>query len=402
MRNVTYIKSDAFKYTSVDGYFEIVNFISGKAFKLSSYIVTLINFCSSKKTIEQLKDKMKEKKIPEDQIDNLINFLIINKIILTDKKDAFCDLIKDSTSCFNLGYTDINKTNNSITFIGIPFGLGNSIDSRCKDFPQVFRDISTHFFPLNNNSSNIRKASIHSLFNPPKIEVELKNNTITDLGNIFHCIGEDTSQYYDKISQTISKIKANNNIPLILGGDHSITYPIVKGLSQHNKDIIILHFDAHSDFKDSDIINLYDTANLGLLNHATVMTYCAKHKNIAHIIQFGVREPFISENPKISSIPLYDMRRKSELYQKIVNKSCEVYLSFDIDFFDPIIAPGTASKLINGALYDETFTYLAEILYNKKIIGADLVEVNPRIDPSNSTIHLAINLILHILSLTKV
>lgn len=96
------------------------------------------------------------------------------------------------------------------------------------------------------------------------------------------------------------------------------------------------------------------------------------------------------------------MRRKSELYQKIVNKSCEVYLSFDIDFFDPIIAPGTASKLINGALYDETFTYLAEILYNKKIIGADLVEVNPRIDPSNSTIHLAINLILHILSLTKV
>lgn len=401
MEDITYIKSDAFKYTSVDDHFEIVNLISGKAFKLSAYIVALVNLCSSRKTIKQLKDKMRERNLTDEQIDSLLNFLTINKIILLNKRDAFCDFVRSSTSCFNLGYNDINKINHSITFIGVPFGLGNSVDSRCKDFPQVFRNISTSFFPLD-NSNIIRKASVHFLFDSESLNVALHNKVITDLGNIFHCTGEGISQYYDKISHAISQIRANNNVPFVLGGDHSITYPIVKGLSQYNKDIIILHFDAHSDFKDSSIIDMYDTANLELLNHATVMTYCARHENVSHIIQFGVREPFISENSKISSISLYDMRRKSEAYQSIINKACEIYLSFDIDFFDPMIAPGTASRLINGALYDETFTYLAEILHNKKIIGVDLVEINPKIDFSNSTIHLAINLILHLLSLIKI
>ena len=96
------------------------------------------------------------------------------------------------------------------------------------------------------------------------------------------------------------------------------------------------------------------------------------------------------------------MNYRNDKYLDLVNRNNAVYLSFDIDYFDPIIAPGTASKLINGGLYNETFVSLSEILKNKKVIGIDLVEINPRLDDCNRTSQLAMNLVLYLLGLITI
>ena len=74
-----------------------------------------------------------------------------------------------------------------------------------------------------------------------------------------------------------------------------------------------------------------------------------------------------------------------------------VYITFDIDFFDPSLAPGTANILPNGGDYDSTFTFLADVLGGAQILGIDIVEANPAIDIRNKTSVLVNNLLMQLI-----
>ncbi|MFC2488574.1 MAG: arginase family protein [Prevotella sp.] len=78
-----------------------------------------------------------------------------------------------------------------------------------------------------------------------------------------------------------------------------------------------------------------------------------------------------------------------------------VYITFDIDFFDPSLAPGTANILPNGGDYDSTFTFLADVLGGAQILGIDIVEANPAIDIRNKTSVLVNNLLMQLISLIR-
>jgi agmatinase len=114
-----------------------------------------------------------------------------------------------------------------------------------------------------------------------------------------------------------------------------------------------------------------------------------------------VREPFVSSNNKVISISLNDIRTKSTEYRNYARSKRNVYISFDIDFFDPQIIQGTACILPNGGLYHETLIYLKEILENKNILGIDIVEANHHLDKTSQTSVIIVNLILYIIGLIK-
>ena len=78
-----------------------------------------------------------------------------------------------------------------------------------------------------------------------------------------------------------------------------------------------------------------------------------------------------------------------------------VYINFDIDFFDPSLAPGTANILPNGGDYDSTFTFLADVLGGAQILGIDIVEANPAINIRNKTSVLVNNLLMQLISLIR-
>lgn len=205
----------------------------------------------------------------------------------------------------------------------------------------------------------------------------------------------------DRITNVISRVVEMGNVPFCIGGDHSITYPILKGISTNNPSFLVLHFDAHSDLSDSDYLQVYQSSESEMLNHATVMSFCAGLDKVKEIIQIGVREPFFVENPKCKQISLSEMRSENAACQCLMERKDYVYLSFDVDFFDPSIAPGTASKMIDGGFYEETFAFLSKILKNKKILGIDIVETNLYLDSSYMTTQLVMKLMLHLLGLIK-
>lgn len=78
-----------------------------------------------------------------------------------------------------------------------------------------------------------------------------------------------------------------------------------------------------------------------------------------------------------------------------------VYLTFDVDFFDPLLAPGTANLLPEGGDYENTLKFLAQVLIHKRVLGVDIVEANPALDIRNKTTLLVNSLLMHIISLLE-
>lgn len=396
----TLITSKALHYFEKNDGYEITNIITGKTIRVDFYIKKLLEICFTAKTIKEIKTIMLRDSISDSDSEKLIFFLRTNKILIPNDIDALCDLVKEDKSFFDFGFSDLDKIQRPLlTFLGVPFGIGNCIDSGCKNFPSYFRNVTNQYFAGSKTLSSLRTESIHTLFNKINLLNLLSEDRMTDLGNIFYCTGENSGLYYNKITNIISSLSRKFCIPFVIGGDHSITYSVIKGLCDSYNKFDIIHFDAHADYKESSLLSFYNSIGLELLNHATVMNYCENVDNVGEIIQVGVREYYDVISEKITSVSIDDINCKNNKYLDLVNRNNDVYLSFDIDYFDPTIAPGTASKLINGGLYNETFVSLSEILKNKKVIGIDLVEINPRLDDCNRTSQLAMNLVLYLLGL---
>ena len=397
--SIKYIKSRAFKDQFKGGSYEMVNVISGKSFRISTYLHGLLEFCNDWKQKEALEKKMLKYSLDKTQVGLILQNLTNSKMIVSKLSDIFCELVPQHPTFFGMKNGSLYSGQHNISLIGIPFGCGNDVDARCKDTPRMLRKATNSFFPLGIKRKKVNGSFFHRRFSK---DIFFSNMAkLYDVGDIFYTSGDSSVNYYDRITNVISKVVEMGNVPFCIGGDHSVTYPILKGIGVNSPSFSVLHFDAHSDLSDSDYLDIYQNSECEMLNHATVMSFCAGLDKVKEIVQIGVREPFLAEHPKCKQISLAEMRAESIICQNLMEKEDYVYLSFDVDFFDPSIAPGTASKIIDGGFYEETFAFLSKILRNKKILGIDIVETNLHLDSSYMTMQLVMKLMLHLLGLIK-
>ena len=202
--------------------------------------------------------------------------------------------------------------------------------------------------------------------------------------------------------------KQNGNaIPIMIGGDHFCTYPIVKAVGDHfNKieEFGVLIFDAHLD--------LYQEWDKGVYSHATIShrIYDLDYINNKNLFIVGTRDIDIAEleialSEEIKYLNAYELMEGIEKYiENIIGffKKSNIenlYVSIDIDVFDPSIAPGTGYAIPGGIFYREMWKILREIARNFNIIAFDLVEVAPNLDLENKmTLNLAAKLIVEFMS----
>jgi agmatinase len=190
------------------------------------------------------------------------------------------------------------------------------------------------------------------------------------------------SAMVDTVYDTADAFLVQGKKLISLGGEHLVTYPIFKAYRKHFGDFTIVHLDAHADLREG---YLGDD-----LSHASVMNLCLKN-GLPKIIQYGIRSGSREE---------YEMR---EIDQRIVAANSvsavadalqpgeKVYLSIDVDFFDPGFFPGTGTPEPGGFSYND-FLQVIGVMAEKKIIfiGGDIVELAPQIDPTgNSTVFAA-------------
>ena len=178
-----------------------------------------------------------------------------------------------------------------------------------------------------------------------------------------------------KISETNEKILNKKLFPLTLGGEHSITPGCIIPFAKKYKKILLLHFDAHADLRQS--------YNGEKFSHASAIRRCLDHKNVS-VVSFGIRNisqseiPFLKKNS--NRIKIYWAKDKSRWnlnkFKNII-KNKNVYLTFDVDGFDSSIMPATGTPEPGGLFWDETLNIIKIAAKNSNIVGADINELAP-------------------------
>jgi len=219
----------------------------------------------------------------------------------------------------------------------------------------------------------IRKASWGMETYSPNLRRDLADLNICDLGDLEIPFG-NKEMALAKIRGAIEKIIDDGKYPVLLGGEHLITLPIVEGFRNRFPDLAVVQLDAHTDLRDQ---YLGET-----LSHSTVMRRVLEVIGEGGLFQFGIRSGSREEFNYAHSIgSLYEFSEDGlrRALRSINGKP--LYISLDLDALDPSILPGTGNPEPGGIGFD-TMVRALQILGEARVIGFDVVELSPHHDPS--------------------
>lgn len=219
----------------------------------------------------------------------------------------------------------------------------------------------------------IRKASWGMETYSPNLRRDLADLKICDLGDLEIPFG-NREMALAKIREAIERIINDGKYPVLLGGEHLITLPVVEAFRNRFRDLAVVQFDAHTDLRDE---YLGET-----LSHSTVMRRISEVVGTERLFQFGIRSGSREEFSYANDIgSLYDFSDDG-FHRAMSNiKGKPVYISLDVDVLDPSVLPGTGDPDPGGIDYSE-IQWALQILGKARVIGFDVVELSPNHDPS--------------------
>jgi agmatinase len=169
--------------------------------------------------------------------------------------------------------------------------------------------------------------------------------------------------------RTMSLLK-DNKFPVIIGGNHTISIGSIKAFSECFENLSVLQLDAHADLRQE-----YEGSEF---NHACSM---ARARECSQIVQVGIRSMSTGELPFADSERIFyahELYYDKTLYLKAIDKLTEnVYITIDLDVFDPSIMPSTGTPEPGGPEYFELIHFLRDVIKKKNVVGFDVVELCP-------------------------
>lgn len=247
---------------------------------------------------------------------------------------------------------------------GIQFDEKSSYQKGPKLAPPLIREA------LNCGSANMYAESL----------ISIKNSRIEDKGDF------EITEYFDIERITEKHIDSGAKI-LTLGGDHSITFPIIKAHSKKYPKLDILHIDAHSD--------LYDNYEGDKYSHACPFARIMENGFAIKLVQVGIRTLNTHQAEQADKFNVEIHQMKDLDLNQIPKFENPLYISLDMDGFDPAFAPGVSHHEPGGLTSREVIHIIQNI--NTPIIGADIVEYNPNRDFQNMTAFLAAKMMKELL-----
>jgi agmatinase len=182
--------------------------------------------------------------------------------------------------------------------------------------------------------------------------------------------GDDPEELRQKVCEVTSKIFSEGRFPVTIGGNHTVSIGVFEAASNAFGGLTILQLDAHSDLRP-----YYEGSSL---NHACAM---ARAMEYAPIVQVGIRSMSAEELPYVNDERIFyahDLYTDSRLYNKALKLlSDNVYITIDLDVFDPSIMPSTGTPEPGGPDYRELMMFLQRVIKEKNVVGFDVVELCP-------------------------
>jgi arginase len=238
--------------------------------------------------------------------------------------------------------------------------------------------------PLDCNSSYQRGSALA----PAKIRKSLfcdSSNLFTENGLDLSTlpglhIGQDINllddeKAFDQIENEVHKALANKTHVVTLGGDHSITLPVIRAYAKEYRKLNILHLDAHPD--------LYDELDGNRYSHACPFARIMESKLADRLVQVGIRTitTHLREQAQRFGVEVIEMKNIESA--KILSFEGPVYLSIDLDCLDPAFAPGVSHQEPGGMTTRDVLELIQGL--KGKLVGADIVEYNPERDINGMT-----------------
>jgi agmatinase len=219
--------------------------------------------------------------------------------------------------------------------------------------------------------------------------------TMADVGDVA-IQGSDTAANYERIAATARTIAERGALMVAIGGDHSISYPLGRGMEPFGE-LDVVHVDAHTDHLDE----------LGgaRLTGASQLRRLAELPFVGTVSALGIRNVARAELDGMrdlggrwaTSLDLIE-RGAERVVEETVPRAEALYVSIDLDVLDPSVAPGHSLQEPGGLGYRQLRSLLAEVARRGRVIGFDVVELNPARDPSGATARVATWIVTHFLS----
>jgi len=172
------------------------------------------------------------------------------------------------------------------------------------------------------------------------------------------------------VHDCISLLLVEKKFPVIIGGNHTVSIGAIKAFSEHFENLSVLQLDAHADLRQ-----IYEGSEF---NHACSM---ARAREYAPIVQVGIRSMSAEELPYVENDRIFFSHKlfyDKNLYSKAIDKLSEnVYITIDLDVFDPSIMPSTGTPEPGGPAYFELMHFMRDVIKSRNVLGFDVVELCP-------------------------
>lgn len=211
----------------------------------------------------------------------------------------------------------------------------------------------------------------------PYLDGHLSDVPFIDQGDLVLPIG-NVEKSMEMIYTSVKQVLADNKIPLVLGGEHLITYPIIRAMVEKYPDLVLLQFDAHTDLRDTFFAEKH--------SHATVIRRCVELLGKKRVYQYGIRS---GEQHEFRYADEMTYMRRYRVMEGLLEdlpdlQGKPVFITFDIDCIDPAYCPGTGTPEPGGISTVEALEAI-HAMKQLNIVGMDLVEVSPQMDPGGIT-----------------
>jgi agmatinase len=295
------------------------------------------------------------------------------------------------------GLRDPAELRSQVAFLGVPYDGGTpqpGLPTGQRAGPGAVREASRDQFDYPPPRDDGSDPGAEGFYDVEAARDYLGGVTMADVGDVA-IQGSDTEANYARITEAARGIAERGSLMAAVGGDHSISYPLGEGMEPLDK-FDVVHVDAHTDFLDK-----LDGARL---TGASQLRRLAELPFVGTVTALGVRNVDRSEIEGMRELggrwatALEVLERGGEeVVRETVPEAARIYVSIDLDVLDSSIAPGHSLPEPGGLSYRQLRAVLAAVARRGRVIGLDLVELNPARDPSGTTARVAAWTLSHFL-----
>lgn len=256
-------------------------------------------------------------------------------------------------------------------FLGIEEKYSDYTNSKAVIIPVPFEQTTSYMAGTQKGPQAIIAASAYVELYDEELESEAYKQGVHTAAELQFT--KNINADFDLITSTFDRVLNDGKFAVGLGGEHSITFPIYRAFHQHFKNLSVLHLDAHSDLRES-----YENSPF---SHAAVMRRV--YELNPDMVQVGIRSQCVEE-AEFSRRNIIDTFYAHQLNKMgfpdtIINRlNDNVFITIDVDFFDPSIMPATGTPEPGGFLWYETIDFLRRVFIQKNVVGFDVVELCPQ------------------------